>query len=242
MFVSDRDGNEWVVLESFVKKVDPLADRGWRGLQERSAIDTLLIKAGSSKAFLAALPDEPRHDIRDLVDSHGHTDCCHVGEVGRIGPSCPHRYDALRPASIGGKSFQVVPTVEQYTWEGSILDCSIGESATAVLPSTFIQQAAGLTFDMRGPGWLDATGAPIFTYYEEAGSDSRALLVRKSFLRDFLVEHKLELIVLHWFERMQLHDDHRGMHPFVESSVDARLTAGMTILQGTPRRTERDLD
>ncbi|MGH3766387.1 MAG: hypothetical protein ACRDTX_14765 [Pseudonocardiaceae bacterium] len=243
MFVRDRDSNEWVVLESFVKKVDPLADKGWRGLQERSAIDTLLIKASSSKAFLAALPDEPRHDIPDLVDSNGHTDCCYVGEVGRVGPSCPHQHDALRPVSIGGKSFQAVPTIEQYTWEGSILDCSIGESATAVLPSTFIQQAAGLTFDMRGPSWLDATGAPIFTYYEEAGNDSRTFLVRKSFLRDFLVEHKLELIVLHWYQRMQLRDDyHRGKHPYVESSIDARLTAGMKIYQGAPRRTERGLD
>lgn len=242
MFVRDRDGTDWVVLESFVTKVDPLADRGWRGLQERSAIDTLLITAGSSKAFLTALPDEPRHDIHDLVDSHGHTDCCYVGEVGRVGPTCPHRHDALRPASIGGKPFQVVPTVEQYTWEGNILDCSIGESAAAVLPSTFIQQAAGLTFDMRGPSWLDAAGAPVFTYYKEAGNDSRALLARKSFVQEFLADQKLELIVLHWYQRMQLNDDHRGKHPFVESSVDARLTASMTIRQSAPRRTERDLD
>jgi hypothetical protein len=243
MFVRDRDGNDWVLLESYVQKVDPLAEKGWRGLQERSAIDTLLVQAGSSKAFLAALPNEPRHDIHDLVDSNGHTDCCYVGEVGRVGPSCPHRHDLLRPVSIGGKSFQAVPTIEGYTWEGNILDCSIGESATAVLPSTFIQQAAGLTFDMRGPSWLDATGAPIFTYYEKPGDNSRALLVKKPFFRDFLVEHQLELIVLHWYERMQLRNDyHRGKHPFIESSTDARLTATMKIYQGAPRRTERDLD
>lgn len=67
--------------------------------------------------------------------------------------------------------------------------------------------------------------------------------MRKSFLRDFLVEHKLELIVLHWYQRMQLRDDYyRGKHPFVESSIGARLTAGMKIYQGAPRRTERDLD
>jgi hypothetical protein len=57
---------------------------------------------------------------------------------------------------MDGKPFQVVPTVEQYTWEGNILDCSISESASTVLPSTFLQQAAGLSFDMRGPSWLDA--------------------------------------------------------------------------------------
>ncbi|MFF8444117.1 hypothetical protein ACF07U_25025 [Streptomyces californicus] len=243
LFVRDREGQDWVVLESFVKKVDPLADKGWRGLQEKGAIDTLLIKADAASTLLNALRDESRHDPRNLVDSNGHTDCCYVGEVGRVGPSCPHRHDALRSVSIGGKVVEVVPTIEQYTWEGSILDCSIGESATAVLPSTFIQQAAGLTFDMRGPSWLDTVGAPMFTYYEEPEDASRALLVRKPFLQKFLVEHNLELVVWHWYERMQLRDDyHQGQHPYVESNVIARLGADMNVRQGTPQRTERDLE
>ncbi|MER5261548.1 hypothetical protein ABTZ99_05615 [Actinosynnema sp. NPDC002837] len=230
------------MLESFVKKIDPLAHKSWRGLQESSAIDTLLITAGDAPAFLAALQDEPRHQIRDLVDSHGHTDCCYVGEVGRVGPTCHHRHDKLREVDIGDKHFRIVATVEEYAWEGSILDCSIEETASTVLPSTFIQQAAGLTFDMRGPSWLDAEGAPVFTYYEQGENDSRALLARASYLREFLAEDKLELIVLHWFERMELSGDHRGKHPFVESSVDALLTSDLVILEGTPRREERDLD
>ncbi|MEV6871461.1 ATP-binding protein [Amycolatopsis sp. NPDC051128] len=241
MFVRDCGGNDWVVLESFVKKVDPLAYKGWRGLQEHSAIDTLLVTAADSKALLAALPDEPRHEIRDLIDSHGHTDCCYVGEVGRVGPTCYHRHDQLRQVSVGDKSFQVVATVEQYAWEGNILDCSIGETASTVLPSTFIQQAAGLSFDMRGPSWLDAGGAPVFTYYEEEGNGSRALLVRATFLREFLTTHKLDLVALHWFERMELSDNHDGKHPYVESTSDARLASDLTMHIDKERRTERDL-
>lgn len=240
-FVRDRDGDEWVVLGSFVKQVDPMAAKGWRGLQQRSAIDTLLITAGDAEAFLAALPDEPHHEIRDLIDSHGHTDCCDVGEVGRVGPKCAHRHEGLRPATIGDRSFSIVPTTERYTWEGGILDCSIGKSATTVLPSTFIQRAAGLTSDMRGPSWLDATGAPIFTCYEEPGNHSHGLLVRTSFLKDFLVTHKIELIILHWFERMRLSDDHRGEDPSVESTIDARLTPDMETREGKQRGTERGL-
>lgn len=241
MLVRDRDGNDWVVLESFMKKVDPLAHKGWRGLQERSAIDTLLITAGDAQAFLAALPDEPRHEIRDLVDSHGHTDCCYIGEVGRVGPTCYHRHDQLRQVSVGDKSFEVVATVEQYAWEGNILDCSIGETAGTVLPSTFIQQAAGLSFDMRGPSWLDADGHPIFTYYEEEGNGSRALLIRATFLREFLTTHKLELVALHWFERMELSDEHDRKHPQVQSSTDAMLAPDLTLRTENQRRTERDL-
>ncbi|WP_409186516.1 hypothetical protein F9C11_20695 [Amycolatopsis sp. VS8301801F10] len=240
-FVRDRDGNDWVVLESFVKKVDPLAHEGWRGMQERTGIDTLLITVGDAPAFLSALPDEPRYEISDLVDSHGHIDCCYVGEIGRVGQACHHRHDVLRQADIGNNSFRVVATVEQYVWEGSILDCSIGETARTVLPSTFIQQAAGLTFDVRGPSWQDAASTPVFTYYEEEGNDSHALLVRASFLRKFLAENELEFIVLHWFERMKLGDDLSSEHPCVESRVDAWLTADLALHEGKPNRMERGL-
>nr|MDT0525071.1 hypothetical protein [Streptomyces sp. DSM 41633] len=126
LFLRDRQGDDWVVLESFVRKTDPLAEKGWRGLQEKSAVDTLLVRAGSSRRLLAALKEETRHDFRDLVESNGHTDCCYVGEVGRFGPSCPHRHGELRAVEIGGESLEIVPAVEQYTWEGNILDCSIG--------------------------------------------------------------------------------------------------------------------
>ena len=239
--VRDRNGNDWVVLDSFVKQVDPLAHKGWRGLQEQSSIHTLLTTASDAKALLAALPREPRHELLDLVDNNGHTDCCYVGEVGRVGPTCYHRHDKLRQLEIEGKSFQVVPTVEQYTWEGSILDCSISESASTVLPSTFIQQSAALSSEMHGPSWLDAGGTPVFTYHEEPGNDSRALLVRTTFLREFLAAPKLELIVLHWFQRMELNDKHDRKYPEVQATTEARLGSDFTVRTGKPQRSERDL-
>jgi len=241
LFVRDQEGNDWVVLDSYMKQVDPLADKSWRGLQETIALDTVLITAGEAKAFLAAVPDKPRFEIHDLIDSHGHIDCCYIGEVGRTGPTCGHRHDQPRQVSMDGKPFQVVPTVEQYTWEGNILDCSISESASTVLPSTFLQQAAGLSFDMRGPSWLDADGTPVFTYYEEPGNSSRALLVRATFLREFLTIHKLELVVLHWFQRLELSERHNGKHPQVQSSIEARLGPDLAVRAGKPRREEHDL-
>ena len=172
---------------------------------------------------------------------NGHTDCCYVGEVGRSGPTCYHRHDKLRQVDFGGKPFQVVPTVEQYTWEGGILDCSIGETASTVLPSTFMQQAAGLSFDMRGPSWLDDDGTPVFTYYEEPGNESRALLVRAAFLQEFLAAQKLELVALHWFERMELSDKRDGKHPQVQVNTNARLASDLTIHADTQERSECDL-
>jgi hypothetical protein len=148
----------------------------------------------------------------------------------------------LRPVSIGNKSFEAVPPAEEYTWEGSILDCSITDSATTLLPSTLIQQVAKLSFDMRGPSWLDASGAPMFTYYEESGNGSHALLVRATFLRDFLTAHQLELVVLYWFERMELNNQYGRKHPQVSATTSARLAADLKLHAGTPTRSEDDLD
>lgn len=242
LFVRDRDGHDWVVLNGYMKQIDPLADKGWRGLQETIALDTVLITAGEAKAFLATVPAKPRVEIHDLIDSHGHIDCCYVGEVGRIGPACSyHRHDKPRQVSMGGQPFQVVPTVERYTWEGNILDCSISESASTVLPSTFLQQVARLSFDMCGPSWLDADGTPVFTYYEEPENSSRALLVRTTFLGEFLTTHKLELEALHWFQRLELSERHGGKHPQVQSAIEARLGSDLVVHEGNPRREEHDL-
>lgn len=241
LFVRDHDGNDWVVLDSYIRQIDPLADKGWRGLQETIALDTVLIRAGEGEVFLAAVPAEPRFEIHDLIDSQGHIDCCYVGEVGRIGPTCGHRHDKPRQVSMSDKLFQVVPTVEEYTWEGSVLDCSISEPANTILPSTFLQQTAGLSFDMRGPSWLDTDGTPVFLYYEEPGNISRALLVRATFLREFLTAHHLELMALHWFQRLELSERHGGKHPQIQSAIEARIDQNLSVHAGIPRREEHDL-
>lgn len=192
-------------------------------------------------ALLGAIPSLPRHEILDLVGSSGHGDCCYVGEVGSVGPACYHRHDRLRQLDVGGKPFQIVPTVEHYTWEGTVLDCSIGEPVTMTLPSTFMQEHAGLSFDLRGPSWLDTAGKPVFTYYTESGSDSTALLVKATFLREFLPVQKLQLVALHWFDRIELTSEHDRKHPQVQVATEARLTPALVVHAGEPRRDEHDL-
>lgn len=241
MLVHDAGGVEWLILQSFLKHVDPKADRGWRGLYQRGGVDTLFVRAGESKPFISALRKESRNDIHFLVDSNGHTDCCYVGEVGRISP-CPYRHSALVPTEVGGKQFGVSPTIEKYLWEGGILDCSIGESASTVLPCTLLQQNAGLSFDMRGPSWLDASGSPVFTYYEEPGNESHALLVRASFMRDFLTKANIELIAVLWFERMDLSSDRRDKSPYIESTSMAWFDSTLKPHVSKPTRTERNLE
>jgi hypothetical protein len=96
---------------------------------------------------------------------------------------------------------------------------------------------------MRGPSWLDTRVSPVFTFYQEPGSSNRALLVRASYLGEFLADRDLELVVLHAFERMELKDDydHDGPFPSINASVEARLTSDLTVHTGRLRREERDV-
>ncbi|MFI7024752.1 hypothetical protein ACIBMZ_18745 [Micromonospora sp. NPDC049900] len=242
-FLHDTNGTDWIVLESFTKTTDPAAHKSWRGLQQSCSVDTLLIASTDANPFLTALAEQTRHATLDLVDSHGHVDCCYVGEIGRTGPPCYHRHAGFETVTVAGKQFAIGRTVEPYAWEGSIYDCSIGETASTLLPSALLQQTAGLTFDMRGPSWLDIQESPVFTFYQEPGSSNRALLVRASYLREVLAERDLALIVLHAFERMELKDDydHDGPFPSISASVEARLGSDLTVHTGRPRREERDV-
>jgi len=94
---------------------------------------------------------------------------------------------------------------------------------------------------MRGPSWLGDDGTPVFAYSEEPGSDSRALLVQAAFLGEFPAAQRLELLVLHWFRRMELSDSYGGSHPQVESAIEARVNANLIIRTGKARRREHDL-
>ncbi|MEV4237048.1 hypothetical protein AB0J47_17935 [Nocardia sp. NPDC049737] len=242
-FVRDLDGNDWIVLESEIRKVDPVGHHGWRGLQEKSAIESLLVAADDARDFLAWLPNPVHHAMGgDLTDSYGHVGCCYVGEVGRIGPACYHRHDDVREKYLGGKSFKIMATAERYKWEGGSYDCSIEETARTTMPSTFMQRGAGLSLDMRGPSWVDSVGDPVFVFYEEQDGRCSALLVRASHLRRFLVERNLELIVLHWFDRMEITGDGSGGRPYVESSSAARITADLAVHTTEPHRAVRTLE
>lgn len=239
MFLRDVAGQDWVTLQAYFPQTDPNASKGWRGLKQRTGLDTLLVQMGQSQAIIKALTRRGQNESYGLSNANGHIDCCYIGEIGRTGPVCWHRHDSLRQFSVGGSTFLVAHTIEQYTWEGNILDCSLPNAARLQLPSTFAQQTAGLAFDMHGPSWLDASGSLIFAYYEEPGDDSHALLVRASYLRDFLAEHDMELLSMIWLERMELKDHYGRNDPHLDWTVEVWLDKDLVIHQGRQHRDQR---
>jgi len=239
-FVTDSDGEKWFLLYAYLSQGDPEADKSWLGLQQPFVLDSWLAPRDQASGLLPHLPRLRRSDRWDLADDHGHVDCCYAGEIGWTPHACPHRQADSRRIEAADQQWQLVPAVETYTWEGSLLDCSIGASVFAAMPSTFIQARATLTLDEQGPSWRDPGGVVIFTNYgDQSIHGLKALLVRGSWLRTFLERNNLELLTASWFERQLLDGDYRQHHPSENVHAAARIDADLNISVADPVRERR---
>jgi hypothetical protein len=143
---------------------------------------------------------------------------------------------------FAGRTWKLVSAAETYCWEGSLLDCSIGKSVTAALPSTFVQARSNLFLDERGPCWLDAQGTIVFTTVGNSSyRQSSGLLVRWPWLKAFLDEHELDLVIASWHERRFLDKNTVAghSHRFEDVVSAARIDAEMNVHLSEPNRVDR---
>ena len=228
-FVTDSEGETWFLLDAYLSQGDPEADKSWRGLQQPFALDSWLAPRDQAAALLPYLP-QLRATRPDLVDDQGHIDCCYAGEIGWTPHSCYYRHADFQTIEAADRQWQLAHAVETVTWEGSLLDCSIGDSVFAAMPSSFVRARAKLRLGEQGPSWRDPTGMVVFTNYgDESVGRRKALLVRASWLRNFLKNHELELLIASWFERQLLTGDHGQYHPSESVYAAARIDADLII-------------
>lgn len=234
--LADVSGQQWIVLDAYWQQNDPDVER-WYGLDQITALDTWLAPASEGSDLLRHLSQIRQQDNMRLVDSHGHVDCCYFGEIGWTPRRCYHQHRNMVPLEHEGSTWQIVPAVETYTWEGSLYDCSIGESATASCPSTFIRDRAKMHWDDGGPSWRSPTGELLFTQFGSGTHASQAFLVSASWLAQFLSDHQLVLMVSSWCERRKLDRDERKHHGWQDSYRSALIDSELNLhLSATIRR------
>jgi hypothetical protein len=239
--VVDDVGERWMVLDAYVSQGDPDADKLWRGLQQPFALESMFVPKGGADALLPLLPELRRTDHWDLVDTHGHSDCCYAGEIGWSPHACPHFHREFHEIEAAGRRWRIVASTETVAWEGSVLDCSIEETAMAVAPSSFVHARSSLTLDERGPSWL-ANGEVIATNYRiRTGDRGHAFLVRASWLGRFLGAHDLELLITGWHERWNVHERPRRGEPWENVYSAARLDSDLQLHFATPVRESREM-
>jgi hypothetical protein len=238
--IADSDGDDWIVLDANFSQGDPEADKGWLGLQQPFSFHSWFVPKAKGRKMLKEIAERRRSDRHGLIDSHGHIDCCYIGEIGWTPHVCYHRKPGSAGSGFEGLDPPLVSSVETYCWEGSILDCSINDSVVADAPSTFIQSRSKLAFDPAGPSWM-ADGQVVFTNLTEDHHDGRGLLVRASWLANFLKDHDLELVGASWHERWFVQDSFElsrdAPRPdYLNVYEGVRITADLKVSSSAPMR------
>ncbi len=240
VLLQDIAGTAWVLLDACITECDPKADKSWLGLQQTFYLNSWFVPSGEADALLPRVSSIIRRDHHDLIDSHGHIDCCYVGEVGWTPHDCAHQQ--LDFSTVGSEvdSFRVAPTVENYCWEGSLQDCSINDTVSASLPSAFIRSRSKLEFDERGPSWTEVGEVAFVNLGHSEEERQRGFLVRGDWLSRFMKDHNLDLVVGASTLRWKLTGDHphrEPPNPAEDSRRDvysaARIDSNLAIHLGT---------
>ena len=237
--MTDENEERWVLVNADISQSDPSAVKSGRGLQQPFTLDSWFVPQEQATQLLPHLP-RLREEDRDLVDAHGHVDCCYAGEIGWSPHACYHRHSDFIVVEAADQEWRLVSTTETVIWEGALLDCSIGESVSAVMPSAFVQSRSNLVLDERGPSWCDGDGVVVFTNYRsESTDDHTAFLVRASWLQAFLKVHNVHLLIASWYERRLLDENHRARHLSESVYSAARIDADSNIHVAEPIRERR---
>jgi hypothetical protein len=228
-FVVDENGVSWVLLDAWIQQGDPEAEEFRLGLQQDFNLNTWFVPQAQAADLVIKLATVGSVNHSDLLDSQGHVDCCYFGEIGLTSHECFYAQRAFRGIESDDRTWQLVQTFEAYSWEGSILDCSIDETVLVSAPAFFVRSRADLIGDDCGPSWRDSDGRIVFTNLSDRSGRIRMFMVRADWLQKFLSTNALELIASIWYRRLCLDDDHSYRHHSEDVYGSARVDASLRM-------------
>lgn len=234
--VDDADGETWVVLKFDSEESDPAAPTRWTGLRQSVAVSSILVPHDQAPQLLPHLPRLREQDRWQLDDLNGHVDCCYFREIGWTSHHCENAHRDLDGLRHDGNESKFVKALETYRWEGSLLDCSIRESVSAVAPSTFIQSRTSLAADDFGPSWRDASDMIALTTIGDQTARTTAFVARARWLRKFLQDNSLDLMLVSWQERRCLASGSNTHSPWEMIFSAAKVSADLTLEIAEPLR------
>jgi hypothetical protein len=220
-----ENDSSWVVLDGFVRTSvggDLMKDDG--KFDQYALVRSFLVPTATAEAAARSAWDQVgRNNFNALEDSHGHIDCCYLGELGWRETLCYHAHPrgvAFDPEVDPGISF--IRTTEEYTWEGSRFDCSIADTVKVNTPSMFLTKTARLRWSGADSSWL-ADGAAVI-HDLELDDHRHVLVAQAAWLRAMLDQNGLSLLVYCRGERRRLKANWRDATPWLEFRSLATVT------------------
>jgi hypothetical protein len=232
----DHDGSQWIALNGLEIQRENREDPERRNLEQTVWLWSAFTHSECASSVATKLKRGWRNSFRG-PEARGHVNCCYAGEIGWSPRSCVHQLAGPRAIEESPINIQVLDTSEHYLWEGHGLDCSIFESVSATLPSTYVQKNAAVRMNMSGPSWVDEQGESVAFYCDFGGSQSHALYARFDWIQHFLREKDLSLLILMRVDRLLLEPFRTERHPRSNVWSSAVLEAdGQLKVVGAPIR------
>lgn len=229
---SDHSGRSWIILDGRLASRDldaPDRHGHWDeyyGLEQWAHVASWLIPKESLEQVCDAVLSELEDGMRsDLLDRHGHTDCCYLGELGWRENRCPHRHADSYDLSLGdGTVVPIYFTTEDYTAEGSGFDCSIRDTIAVTCPSAFLQMSGNLRWSRDEASWLYGEEIVVAHVGERDWYSDDFFVAREDWLRSYLADHGFALVVGAKGERRH----NRGRETYSQRSLDHYSVAALT--------------
>ena len=224
----DADSVSWVVLHSHHDWNEEVPEDEER--QERrqrqfwSHIYSWLARPADLDALVKGIEERSLMG-RWMPEGAEHIDAAYLGELPwaeAAGENVEARQMVRDGESDRPTGIEVYPTWAEYLWEGNVLDCSIEESVSALLPAPLLFETGGLEWVPGSRTWSVADGTVVAQHHEEVGHG--ALLVREDWLKGVLRKTG-HVVAFGWLGERQL----------LEAGFAAGLVGGWTEVSGSPK-------
>lgn len=216
-FPTDGDGRDWIALQRYSSWGRDNAQRAGISQRERDVFYlqfSWLVPKGDGQRLLDVFRE---HGLSGRwMDDRMRTYGRYLGELGwspvakaeAATEIHDHSHQRLIEASLAPR-----PAVEQYLWEGNVLDCSIEESIGFYMPTDELLRSAA--WDGVRARWTEG-GVTVARAVEipDTENNQDALLAESGWLRQRLAELKCDLVIGVLGERHALpldDDDYRKM-------------------------------
>jgi hypothetical protein len=205
--IRDSSNRSWIAVDGIFNAFDPESDDPgeYRGLEQWCHLHGWFVQLKDRRRAHRVLMDAARNQMSDVVDIHGHSDCCYIGELGWRPFNCYHR--RLSPLPVEDpprRDLLVYSTAESYSWSGSGFDCSINDGVSVTSPSAFVLVEGKLRWNADQPVWMRES-EPVAAYVGTHGiHEKHALAFSEDWLGEFLRSKRLALVVTLHGERRRL--------------------------------------
>jgi hypothetical protein len=184
---TDHGGTDWVVLQAYYNwDEEPAEDEEWSERRRRdmwSYIYSWILEPKNAEALCDHLG---AHTLmgRWMPEGPSITDAAYIAEMpwAAAANEYPVEWEEIRSrGETDAPSIEVLPGWLEYSWEGSVWDCSIDEGVSARMPARALYDAGGLEWVIEAREWTDAQGE-VVAQLRESTRRASALLVRRDWL------------------------------------------------------------